>query len=61
MVFNRKFRETFVSTLTRFSFKSGEQTSGNENKNSREGLKLLKIENTSNKTESQSKTASTCL
>ena len=45
MVFNSKFRETFVSTLTRFSFKSGEQTSGTENKNSREGLKLLKIEN----------------
>ena len=50
IVFNRKFRETFVSTITRFSFKSGaEQTSGNENKNSREGLKLLKIENTPKK------------
>jgi len=50
IVFNSKFRETFVSTLTRFSSKSGEQTSGNENKNSRERLKLLKIESTPNMT-----------
>lgn len=47
VVFNRKFRETFVSILTQFSLKSGaEPTSRNDNQNSREGLKLLKIENT---------------
>ena len=51
MVFNSKFRETFVSNLTRFSFKSGaEPTSRNDNQNSREGLKSLKIENTPNMT-----------
>ena len=51
VVFNRKFRETFVSILTQFSLKSGaEPTSRNDNQNSREGLKLLKIENTPNMT-----------